>query len=481
MHPHKEQICGQCLLLLVMFSVAMAVAQQAPATGALERQLLAERTETLARDALAQGDPARGAVLFYQPSLTCTQCHSAGEEGPATLGPDLTRPEKVVGPVHLVESILEPSRIIRRGYEQVTVVLTDGKTVGGILAEENKTGVIVRDAAQGGKPVSISRDQIEELTRPQTSLMPAGLVNLLADRQQFLDLTAYLAEISQKGPARALALRPSPALYALPPIPEYESRLDHRGLIAAWNDDSFRRGEAIYRRVCANCHGTRDQPGSLPTSLRFASGKFKNGSDPHALYQTLTRGYGMMVPQSWMVPEQKYDVIHYIRESYLRPHNASQYVRIDDAWLDRLPRGDTRGPAPSRLEPWIAMDYGPSLINTYEIGSDGKNFAFKGIAVRLDPGAGGVSRGAEWMVFDHDTMRLAATWSARPGAKEPAFIDWQGIHFDGQHQVHPHVTGDVAISNPNGPGWADPATGSFDDPRPRARDGRPYGPLPRKW
>ena len=57
------------------------------------------------------------------------------------------------------------------------------------------------------------------------------------------------------------------------------------------------------------------------------------------------------------------------------------------------------------------MDYGPSLINTYEIGRDGTNFAYKGIAVRLDPGPGGISRGSAWMIFDHDTLRVAAGWS----------------------------------------------------------------------
>ena len=54
----------------------------------------------------------------------------------------------------------------------------------------------------------------------------------------------------------------------------------------------------------------------------------------------------------------------------------------------------------------------------------GKNFAYKGIATRLDPGPGGVSRGQRWMIFDHDTMRMAAAWTGT------GFIDWQGIHFD---------------------------------------------------
>ena len=78
-------------------------------------------------------------------------------------------------------------------------------------------------------------------------------------------------------------------------------------------------------------------------------------------------------------------------------------------------------------------------------------------------------------MFDHDTMRFAAAWTG------DGFIDWNGIHFNGRHGVHPKLVGDVRIANPVGPGWADPKTGSFDDPRPKGRDGRPYGPLPRAW
>ena len=37
------------------------------------------------------------------------------------------------------------------------------------------------------------------------------------------------------------------------------------------------------------------------------------------------------------------------------------------------------------------------------------------------------------------------------------------------------------VENPVGPGWADPETGSFKDPRPLGRDKRPYGPLPAEW
>jgi hypothetical protein len=198
------------------------------------------------------------------------------------------------------------------------------------------------------------------------------------------------------------------------------------------------------------------------------------------MYQTLTRGFGLMAAQTWMAPSQKYDVIHYIRETYLRPHNATQFVPVDAPYLARLPQGDTRGPEPSKIEPWSAMDYGPSLTHTYEAPGGPHNFAYKGIAVRLDPGAGGVSRGRHWMVFDTDTLRFAAAWSASQETEN--FIDWRGIQFNGEHQIHPRLVGKVSLANSTGPGWGDPQTGSFrDNQRVEGRDGRRYGPLPRDW
>src|SRR5262249_52974495 len=159
-------------------------------------------------------------------------------------------------------------------------------------------------------------------------------------------------------------------------------------LIAALDAAAFARGEALYARLCASCHGTKDQPGSMPTSLRFAEGRFRSGSDPVSLYRTLTRGYGMMPAQTALVPRQKYDVIHYVREASLKRDNPSQYVAVDAKYLAGLPKGASRGPAPSEAEPWRKMDYGPTLTGTFKVGPG--NIAYKGVAVRLDPGPGGV-------------------------------------------------------------------------------------------
>lgn len=444
----------------------------------LTSELLNEPAANLANAAIEDGDPKRGAILFYQRRSTCLQCHQDPVEDPkpreVRSGPDLA--DWIAAPtgIDLVNSILRPSERIRPGYELYSVVTLEGKVANGLLVAKQPQ-VVLRDLLQPDKQQSFHPGTLEEFTKSDVSPMPAKLANLLNSRQQFLDLVAYLIELSKDERQAARRLKPAAHLYASAPLPEYESKIDHAGMIDDLGAANLKAGAAIYSRLCANCHGTLASAGSLPTALNFATGKFRNGSDPYSMYQTLTHGYGMMQPQAWMVPQQKYDVIHYLRETFLKPKNASQYFEVTDTWRADLPVGKLTGPAAANAEPWVAMNYGSTLINTYEVGESGSNFAQKGIAMRLDAGPGGISRGRNWMVFDHDTMRMAAAYGG------DQFIDWKGIHFNGQHAIHPRIRSKAVIQNLTGPGWAHPETGSWVDQRVEGRDGRQYGPLPREW
>lgn len=440
----------------------------------LEKELLQQNPTEVAKAARTEGDATRGAIAFFQPTLNCNRCHNVDgtENG---LGPNLLDNKAPLTDAEIVEAILQPSTKIREGFESTIVQLGDGSQIAGVVVGEANGEVSIKDFGQNGKVVEIEESEIEARNKSPQSLMPEGLANQLNSRQQFLDLIRYVLEIREGGLTRAKQLQPPPHLVGLR-LPEYESHVDHAGLIRKLDAASFERGKTIYNRLCINCHGTATEAGSLPTSLKFASGKFKNGFEPYKMYQTLTVGFGQMVPQTWMVPQQKYDVIHYIREEYLKEQNPSQYFSITDEYVDQLPKGDTFGPEPVLYEPWVLMNYGNFLTHTYEVGTDGSNFAYKGIGVRLDPGPGGISRGSDWMIFDHDTMRMSAAWSGE------GFIDWRGVQFDGGHGIHPRVKGKVLWENKSGPGWADPETGSFaDDQRVVGRDGRKYGPLPRDW
>ncbi|QEG42282.1 DUF6797 domain-containing protein [Roseimaritima ulvae] len=462
-----------------VFAAARPTAAQSPSP--LERQLLDEDPAALALQAARSGDAQRGAILFHQPWLSCTQCHRDTDDAPR-LAPDLTVAAERRTDEHIVQSVLRPSHDIHPQFQLSSVVTVDGQLLTGLLVpqadDDDDADVQLRDPSNGRLTV-LDRDDVELIKPQPQSAMPAALVGQLTSRTQFLDLIAYLIAIRDGGPDRARQLKPLASQIATRPLPEYEAHVDHARLIGQWDEKSFQRGRAIYQRLCINCHGDLTQPGSMPTSLRFASGQFKNGSDPHAMYQTLTRGFGAMVAQSWMVPRQKYDVIYYIRKHYLQEHNPTQWTPVNEAYLASLPAGDTLGPEPVESKPWAQMDYGPNLIATLEIGSDGSNFAHKGNAIRLDHGPGGVSQGSHWLVYDTDTMRVAAAWR-KSNSSDERFIDYNGINFNGRHAIHPRIVGDVLFQNATGPGWASP-DGEFTDRRVTGRDDRQYGPLPRDW
>lgn len=461
------------------FVFAAICFHQNAAAQLLEQELKRVSPKELAALAMRDGDAARGAVVFFQPSMSCSKCHSVSDGFQTSLGPHLASLKEPLSNEGIIEAVVDPSKSIRKGFESASVLTSDGETITGLLVERSDSKVVLRDGTN--QLVTVLKNDIESYINQPQSIMPAGQINQLGSRQQFLDLIRYLIEIRDGGIQRAKELQPSESLITLK-LPEFEDHIDHAGFINNFDDKSLKRGEAIYQRVCGNCHGTKDQAGSLPTAMRFAEGKFKNGSDPFSMYRTLTRGFGFMPAQTWMVPSQKYDVIHYLRETYLRPHNPSQLVSVDSAYLAALPKGDTRGPEPSKIEAWSAMDYGSSLTHCYETPGPSLNIAYKGTAVRLNSGAGGVSRGDQWMIFDTDTLRVSAAWHAAEGDKNSRFIDWRDIQLNGEHQVHPRVSGHVVLANGNGPGWAEPGTKSIvDNQRVEGRDKRRYGPLPKAW
>ncbi len=246
-------------------------------------------------------------------------------------------------------------------------------------------------------------------------------------------------------------------------------RSDHSDIVRGWDAKSLKEGAEIYQAMCIVCHGDLDKPGSLPTALRFAEGQFKNGADPYSMYLTLTHGYNQMTAMPQYTTAQKYAVIHYIRETYLKARNPTQYKELTKDYLDSLPKAMLSAEVEKEdrsLPSYQRMELGPALHWTYQI--EKGNIAQKGIAIRLDAGSGGVTKGRAWMVYDHDTMRLAA-------ATTGDFVDWRGIAFDGSHGTHTSLTGEKHIVLPEGPGWA---MTDFEDKRKPAKDGRKYGPHP---
>ena len=276
---------------------------------------------------------------------------------------------------------------------------------------------------------------------------------------------------------------------------EYEQDLNHAQFMRDWSEEFYHKGMVTYRESCFACHGNIEQPGSIPNSRQFWTEPFKNGSDPYSMYQTLTRGHGLMPPQVHLTPQEKYEVIHYIREEFIKEKNPDQYFNITNQYLRSLPKGTTLGPDPKPYQPWAEMDYGRFFIHTYDLSDSNApprgisrdccpipdedfrdvNFSYKGIAIRLDEGDGGVAAGNAFALFDHDLLRFSGFWTGE------GFIDYEDILLNDKHNIFPRTVGSVQFENPITPGWENPEAGNFNDPRFVAVDGRPFGPLPKEW
>ena len=190
----------------------------------LEQSLLREDPVVLANAVREQGDPARGAAIFFQPSLNCTKCHAVGEAKGDSIGPDLSKLGREATDAYLIESVLQPSKTVKKGFETVAIATTNGEVLVGLLAEDRPDRVVVRDPLQNGKLVTILKKTIDQRTDGGLSVMPAGLLNGLNSRQQFLDLIRYLREIADGGPERARSLAPDPSQVAGLKLPDYERR-----------------------------------------------------------------------------------------------------------------------------------------------------------------------------------------------------------------------------------------------------------------
>lgn len=172
----------------------------------LAGRLAEESPADLASAAAADGDPRRGAKLFYDTRVSCANCHDPTSG--TRIGPHLVERHSKTTPSYLVESVLAPSRHIRKGYETVVVMTFDGRMRSGVKVSETQSEISLRDLANDGKLLTYRKEDLDDMVESTTSSMPAGLVNNLKDRQQFLDLMSFLFAVSEGGETRLNELKP---------------------------------------------------------------------------------------------------------------------------------------------------------------------------------------------------------------------------------------------------------------------------------
>jgi len=181
-----------------------APAVSKPATPAVVRQFqkawtVAELTPDL--DQAAKGrNFARGKEIFS--SVLCIQCHHFAQAG-GSVGPDLSAVGSRFNHHDLLESIIEPSKVISEQYASLIVTTKSGDAVMGLVSEQNADHLtLVTDPIAGTKKTIPTADIKSKEISP-VSMMPPGLINVLT-KDEIMDLLAYLESGgNEKAPAFA--------------------------------------------------------------------------------------------------------------------------------------------------------------------------------------------------------------------------------------------------------------------------------------
>lgn len=139
------------------------------------------------------GNLKAGEDLFFNPESNagCAKCHVVNGKG-GTVGPELTGVAGTRDPRFLVESILEPSKVIASGYEPVLVITKEGQYLTGVIKKEDAEMIEVVDSQ--AKAHRVPKNQIQQRAPQKTSLMPGNFGEILTV-QELHDLLAYLLSL----------------------------------------------------------------------------------------------------------------------------------------------------------------------------------------------------------------------------------------------------------------------------------------------
>ena len=141
-----------------------------------------------------RGDARRGMEVF-RTTGTCAKCHVVGDHG-KEVGPNLSEIGGKLAPDAMFVSILDPSAGISHNYETYAVALEDGTLVTGVLVSQTPQLVTIKTAESIVR--TFKEDEIDELVKQKTSLMPADLQKTMT-AEQLVDVVAYLKTLKKQG------------------------------------------------------------------------------------------------------------------------------------------------------------------------------------------------------------------------------------------------------------------------------------------
>lgn len=139
------------------------------------------------------GDSKRGGELLSPTGRagTCLACHFVNGTG-RDFGPDLSKVGARLTKELLLESLLQPSKMIAQGFAAYTATLSDGSMQMGFMVKQTKDVAALKLVT--GQSITLRMEEAKTIKSLPSSLMPEGLLQSLT-AQEVADLLAFLVSL----------------------------------------------------------------------------------------------------------------------------------------------------------------------------------------------------------------------------------------------------------------------------------------------
>jgi len=141
--------------------------------------------------ALAEGDVGKGRSIFFQnQTAQCIRCHAYDDMG-GNAGPALDNIGHTLSKEDLLIALVEPSKRLAPGFGTISLVLTTGEKLSGILLEDKKDSIRMQ---QGTEIKEIKKSDISSSSLAASSMPPMGT---LLSKREIRDLVSYLSTLKR--------------------------------------------------------------------------------------------------------------------------------------------------------------------------------------------------------------------------------------------------------------------------------------------
>jgi quinoprotein glucose dehydrogenase len=145
------------------------------------------------RESLYGGDAERGRTIFFdRTEVGCVRCHTVAGTG-GKVGPDLSKIGGEKPREYLLESVVDPNKVIAKGFETVVLALDDGRQVAGILKSEDSKQLTLM--TPDGKLVTVEKSKIDQRTSGK-SAMPQDIAKPLS-KSDLRDIVEFMSSLKK--------------------------------------------------------------------------------------------------------------------------------------------------------------------------------------------------------------------------------------------------------------------------------------------